>query len=86
MSEVRYGVGRMAAARRNNGSATVGSVAASAFPADSEYKYFFEKNNPGKKIRNMFFVFIPKVTIRQKKTETLLAAIYSRTQVSPCAP
>ena len=37
-----------------------------------ENKYFFEKNNPGKKIRNMFFVFIPKVTIRQKKTETLL--------------
>lgn len=37
-----------------------------------EYKYFFEKNNPGKKIRNMFFVFVPKVTIRQKKTETLL--------------
>lgn len=36
------------------------------------YKYFFEKNNPGKKIRNMYFVFIPKVTIRQKKTETLL--------------
>lgn len=37
-----------------------------------EYKYFFEKNNPGKQIRNMFFVFVPKVTIRQKKTETLL--------------
>lgn len=37
-----------------------------------EYKYFFERNNPGKKIRNMYFVFIPKVTIRQKKTETLL--------------
>lgn len=37
-----------------------------------EYKYFFERNNPGKKIRNMFFVFIPKVTIRQKKTETLI--------------
>lgn len=37
-----------------------------------EYKYFFERNNPGKKIRNMFFVFISKVTIRQKKTETLL--------------
>lgn len=36
------------------------------------YKYFFEKNNLGKKIRNMYFVFIPKVTIRQKKTETLL--------------
>lgn len=37
-----------------------------------EYKYFFERNNTGKKIRNMYFVFIPKVTIRQKKTETLL--------------
>lgn len=37
-----------------------------------EYKYFFERNNPGKKIRNMYFMFIPKVTIRQKKTETLL--------------
>ena len=37
-----------------------------------EYKYFFEKNNPGKKIRNIFFVFIPKVTIKKKKTETLL--------------
>ena len=37
-----------------------------------EYKYFFERNNPGKRIRNMYFVFIPKVTIRQKKTETLL--------------
>lgn len=36
-----------------------------------EYKYFFERDNPGKKIRNMYFVFIPKVTIRQKKTETL---------------
>ena len=37
-----------------------------------EYKYFFERNNPGKRIRNMYFVFIPKVTIRQKKTETLM--------------
>lgn len=36
------------------------------------YKYFFEKCNPGKKIQNMYFVFIPKVSIRQKKTETLL--------------
>lgn len=36
-----------------------------------EYKYFFEKNNPGKRIRNLYFVFVPKVTIRQKKTETL---------------
>lgn len=37
------------------------------------YKYYFEKANhfertyPGKKIRNMFFVFIPKVMIRRKK-------------------
>lgn len=37
-----------------------------------EYKYFFERNNPGKKIRNMYLVFIPKVIIRQKKTETLM--------------
>ncbi len=35
------------------------------------YKYFFEKNNPGKKIRNLYFLFVPKVNIRQKKTETL---------------
>lgn len=35
------------------------------------YKYFFERDNPGKKIRNMYFVFVPKVSIRQKKTETL---------------
>ncbi len=35
------------------------------------YKYFFEKTNPDKKIRNMYFLFAPKVSIRQKKTETL---------------
>lgn len=35
------------------------------------YKYFFEKNNPGKKIRNLYFLFIPKVNIKQKKDETL---------------
>ena len=34
------------------------------------YKYYFEKTT-GKRIRNMKFVFIPKVQIRQKKTETL---------------
>ena len=33
------------------------------------YKYYFEKT--GKKIRNMYFVFVLKVQIRQKKTETL---------------
>lgn len=36
------------------------------------YKYYFEKCNPGKKIRNMWFIFVPKVQIRQKKTETLM--------------
>jgi len=36
-----------------------------------EYKYFFELLNPGKKIRNMYFLFIPKISIRQKKTEDL---------------
>ena len=35
------------------------------------YKYFFNKNNPGKRIRDMYFVFVPKIKIRQKKTETL---------------
>lgn len=35
------------------------------------YKYFFEKSNPGKKIRNMYFLFVPKVSIKQKKDETL---------------
>ena len=33
-----------------------------------EYKYFFESTT-GKKIRKMFFVFIPKVQIKLKKTE-----------------
>lgn len=35
------------------------------------YKYFWEKENPGKKIRNMYFLFAPKVSIKQKKTEDL---------------
>ena len=35
------------------------------------YKYFFEKCNPGKYIRNMFFLFVPKVNIKKKKTEDL---------------
>lgn len=35
------------------------------------YKYFFEKLNPGKKIRNLFYLCVPKVNIKQKKTETL---------------
>lgn len=35
------------------------------------YKYYFEKMNPGKHINTMSFIFVPKVQIRQKKTETL---------------
>lgn len=35
------------------------------------YKYFYEKCNPGKKIRNLYFLFVPKVNIKQKKTEDL---------------
>jgi len=35
------------------------------------YKFFFEKCNPGKYIRNLFYLFIPKVNIKQKKTEDL---------------
>ena len=34
------------------------------------YKYFYEKMT-GDKIRNMFYLFIPKIQIRQKKTEDL---------------
>lgn len=35
------------------------------------YKYYYEKTHPGKHIRNMYFLFVPKVQIRQKKTEEL---------------
>lgn len=35
------------------------------------YKYFFEKCNPGKKIRNLYYLCVPKVNIKQKKTENL---------------
>lgn len=31
-----------------------------------EYKYYFEKLNPNKKIRNLYFVFIPKCQLRIK--------------------
>ena len=37
-----------------------------------EYKYFLEETHKDLKIRNMYFVFIPKVSIRQKKDESLL--------------
>ena len=35
------------------------------------YKYYFEKLNPTKHIRKLHYVFLPKVMIRQKKTEDL---------------
>jgi phage nucleotide-binding protein len=35
------------------------------------YKYFFERCNPGKTIRNLFFLFVPKLNIKKKKTEDL---------------
>lgn len=35
------------------------------------YKYYYEKTHPGHKIRNMFFIFVPKIQIRQKKTESI---------------
>lgn len=35
------------------------------------YKHFYEKTYPGKHIRNLFFVFVPKVNSKQKKTESL---------------
>lgn len=35
------------------------------------YKYFFEKLDPGKQIRNLYYLIIPKTQIRQKKTEDL---------------
>ena len=37
-----------------------------------EYKYWFELTHPGCRIHNLYFLFIPKPKIRQKKTETLL--------------
>ena len=37
------------------------------------YKYFWEKENPGCKIRNLYYLFVPKVSIRQKKDEDLTA-------------
>lgn len=35
------------------------------------YKYFWERQNPGKEVKNLYFLFVPKTGIRQKKTESL---------------
>ena len=37
-----------------------------------EYKYWFELTHPGCRIRNLYFLFVPKVKIRQKETESLI--------------
>lgn len=34
------------------------------------YRYYYELENPGVKVRNIGYIFIPKTMIRQKKTET----------------
>ena len=36
-----------------------------------EYKYWYELTHPGHRIRNMYFLIVPKAKIRQKSTETL---------------
>lgn len=36
-----------------------------------EYKYWYELTHPGHRIRNMYFLIVPKVKIRQKKIETI---------------
>jgi len=36
------------------------------------YKYYYEKLNPGKHIRKLFYLCVPKVNIRQKKDEDLM--------------
>lgn len=35
------------------------------------YKYFFEKTNPGKKIRKLYYLFVPKSKLRVKKNEDI---------------
>jgi phage nucleotide-binding protein len=36
------------------------------------YKFFFERLNHGKKIDQLYYLFIPKANIKQKKTESLV--------------
>ena len=36
-----------------------------------EYRYWYELTHPGHRIRNMYFLIVPKAKIRQKSTETL---------------
>lgn len=36
------------------------------------YKYYFEQMHRGLKVDNLYYVFIPKIKIRQKKSETVM--------------
>lgn len=36
------------------------------------YKYFFELQHPNKEVCNLYYLFIPKVTIKQRKDEELM--------------
>lgn len=40
-------------------------------PQVSLYKYFFERYNPGKVIRNLYYLIVPKVAIKQGKDEDI---------------
>lgn len=40
-------------------------------PQLSLYKYYYELTHPGKAINHLKYIFVPKLKIRQKKTETL---------------
>ena len=46
------------------------------------YKYLFEKLNPGKTIRNMAFVFIPKVKLKQEEDEDI--SDYRKRLIAEC--
>lgn len=35
------------------------------------YKYFLERNDPGLEIRNMYFLFVPKIALKQRTSESL---------------
>ena len=48
------------------------------------YKYYFERMHPRKKIRKMFFLFVPKNTSKQKAGETLYS--YQERVLAELAP
>ena len=36
------------------------------------YKYFFERINPGKTVRNLYYLMVPKTKAKQKKNESVM--------------